>query len=129
MASRPALSPTATRSPVRFVEAEVAIDEVMSVREPRFGATGWSGVVKLMSRADGLGLPRAGHDGVRPVVVPEVLPLTVNDERIAVAFWVGLDGAPSLPEEAAKPVLRACIAAQVNPSFFGNTLEWWAWTG
>ena len=50
--------------------------------------------------------------------------------RLAVAFWVGLDGDPSLGEPASKQVLQAGIAAQVNPPSWplgSASTQWWAW--
>ncbi len=123
--------------PVRFDQAELAVDPIMSTRDPlrrtadELGTNGWAGVVKLMA-------PAQGSDFTQPATMvfgqwqlPEVPAISPND-TIAVAFWVGLDGAPSLDEPAAKQVLQAGVAAQVNPPGFwpweSASVTWWAWT-
>lgn len=124
--------------PVRFVKAKLAIDAVMSERDPlsaaavdQFGVHGWAGAVKLMSQA-----PKSDFTQPATMVfgewqLPEVPPLT-PDATIAVAFWVGLDGHSSAGEPASKQVLQAGVAAQVNPPGFwwwqDGGVKWWAWT-
>src|SRR5262245_16301988 len=84
----------ATARPVRFVEARLAIDLVMSARAPlprvRY-QNNMAGAYRSM---------HAGTDYANPAtmvfaqwVIPQVWPLTPN-ETIKVAFWVGLDGRP-----------------------------------
>jgi Peptidase A4 family len=124
--------------PIRFVEAELAIDPVMSARDPliqasdEFGATGWAGVVKMLAH-------KAGSDFTQPAAMvfaqfelPDVQRKTPNDETIAVAFWVGLDGFSALPHPADTQVLQAGVVAQVSVSgwwWWKHTkVEWWAWT-
>jgi Peptidase A4 family len=118
----------ATARPIRFVEARLAIDRVLSARDPlpRVNGNNWAGASQTM---------RAGTDYADPAtmvfaqwVIPQVWPLTPN-ETIKVAFWVGLDGHPMLPEPASKQVLQAGVAAQVTPSrWCATTVRYWAWT-
>jgi hypothetical protein len=121
--------------PVRFIQAKLEVDRVMRARDPLSGAATesgidrWAGIVKLMSQAKGSDFTQPATMVFGQWQLPNVLPVTPN-ERIAVAFWVGLDGAPSLGEPASKQVLQAGVAAQVNPGgFFQSTrVKWWAWT-
>ena len=122
--------------PVRFVEAKLAIDPVMSARDPlrasadKFGASGWAGVVKRMEQGSDFTQPATmvfGH--WKLPFVPAISP----NETIAVAFWVGLDGHASLDGPAATQVLQGGVAAQVNPPpwwwpWAGWSVKWWAWT-
>ncbi len=123
--------------PVRFVEAKLAVDPVMSARDPlpaaadEFGAHGWAGVIKPISQAQGSDFTQPAMMVFGQWQLPCVPPISPN-EKIAVAFWVGLDGAPSLGEPAAKQVLQAGVTAQVNPPGFWPWepawVKWWAWT-
>ena len=122
--------------PIRFEQAQVAIDPVMSARDPlargpdRFGATGWAGVVKLMSSSRTADFNQPATMVFAHWQLPFVPSVSPN-ETIAVAFWVGIDGDPALGEPASKQVLQAGIAAQVNPPSWplgSASTKWWAWT-
>ena len=94
--------------PMRLVEAKLEIDPVMSGRDLlRQGAggpgttaadgsfaNGWAGIIKTMVQG-----AEAGSDFTHPATMvfaqwqlPEVPAIIPNDDMIAVAFWVGLDG-------------------------------------
>lgn len=120
--------------PIRLVEAKLAVDPVMSARDPlpgyQFAGARWAGVVRLMSQAPDSDFREPATMVFGQWQLPCVPAITPN-RTIAVAFWVGLDGAPSLGEPAAKQVLQAGVAAQVNPGrwpWSSNSVKWWAWT-
>lgn len=123
--------------PVRLVQAKLAIDPVMSARDPlrhaidEFGANGWAGVVKIVSTARESDFMQPAKMVFGRWQLPYVPAVTPN-EKIAVAFWVGMDGHASLGEPASKQVLQAGVAAQVNPPGFWpwqqTSVKWWAWT-
>ena len=121
--------------PMKFEPAQVAVDPVMSARNPlrgavdEFGANGWAGVVKLMSTIKGSDFTQPARMIFAHWQLPFVPPIS-PDETTAVAFWVGFDGHPSLGEPASKQVLQAGIAAQVNPPSWplgSASTKWWAW--
>jgi len=120
--------------PVRFDEAEVVIDPVMGSRDPlptiAAVESRWAGVVKLMSTASGSDFDQPATMVFAQWQLPSVFAVSA-DETLAVAFWVGLDGHPSLSGPASKQVLQAGIAAQVNPPTWpweSASVKWWAWT-
>lgn len=118
--------------PARYVQAELAIDPVMSRRDPLrgqdpdFGPSGWGGAVVLTSSL--------GYSPAEPAnfvfaewVVPEIIPWDPAPfEPITVGFWAGLDGFTN------GQVLQAGIAATLTPDFWlfpgPASVNWWAWT-
>jgi Peptidase A4 family len=114
---------------IKFIKAKV------KYRKPLNGTSSedrnrWAGVVKLLDQHE--------PDYIEPanmiygqLQLPFV-PAVSLDETIAMAFWVGLDGHPSLQSPASKQLLQAGVAAQVNPPGFfpwqTANVKWWAWT-
>lgn len=122
--------------PVRFVEAKLAIDPIMSARDPlrqkgyEFAGARWAGAIKLMSQAEGSDFREPATMVFGQCQLPDVLAVTPT-RKMAVAFWVGMDGHPSLGEPAAKQVLQAGVAAQVSRGrwpWSSTSIKWWAWT-
>jgi len=124
--------------PIRFDEAELVVDRVMSARDPLltvaddFAESRWAGVVKMMSTAKGSDFTQPATMVFAQWQLPDVLAVSPN-ETLAVAFWVGLDGFVGLGEPASKQVLQAGVAAQVNPPsqwfpWDSGGVSWWAWT-
>ncbi len=122
-----------------YVKAELAIDPVMSARDPlrrrgpEFSPSGWGGAV--------IEVPTLGYGDGKPAtmvfaqwVVPEVVPFDpAIFSDLTVGFWVGIDGFAAVGEQ----VLQAGIAATVTPAFWGLDgwwgepyayVNWWAWT-
>lgn len=118
-----------------YVRAELAIDPVMSARDPlrrkgpEFSPSGWGGVV-VDPASLGFGAGEPANMVFAQWVVPEVSPWdpTFFDD-LTVGFWVGIDGFSNTQ------VLQAGIAATVTPAFWGSQwsipyayVNWWAWT-
>jgi hypothetical protein len=118
--------------PANYVTAELAIDQVLSRRDPLqgqrpdFGPSGWGGVVALTSS-----LGYSPYEPARTVfaewVVPQIIPWDpAPDQAITVGMWVGLDGWGN------GQVLQAGIAATLTPDFWllpgPASVDWWAWT-
>lgn len=113
--------------PTNFVRAELAIDEVMSARNPlarrtdAFGPQGWGGVVR--ERYYGSDFADRALMVMASWVVPEVSEIDpAGYDDLTVAFWVGMDGASE------EQVLQAGVAATVNAGWFSNDVTYWAWT-
>jgi len=118
--------------PARYVKAELAIDPVMSRRDPLggqdpdFGPSGWGGVAVVTSSL-GYSPPEPATTVFAEWVVPEIIPWDpAPAEPITVGFWVGLDGFNN------GQVLQAGIAATLTPDFWlfpgPASVNWWAWT-
>jgi hypothetical protein len=117
--------------PAKYVKAELAIDPVMSRRDPLrgqdpdFGPSGWGGVVVETSSL-GYSPAEPAKTVVAQWVVPQIIPWDpAPAEAITVGFWVGLDGFTN------GQVLQAGIAATLTPDFWLPGLasvNWWAWT-
>src|SRR4051794_40499844 len=80
----------------------------------------------------------AGSDFTHPATMvfaqwqlPEVPAIIPNDDMIAVAFWVGLDGYSQLDGPAATQVLQGGVVAQVELKgwwlFKSASVNWYAW--
>jgi Peptidase A4 family len=126
--------------PIRFVEAKVAIDPVMSNRNPLIGGSalgpqlapgefdqpGWAGVVKYMDMSQGSDFTQPATMVFGQWQVPSVPAITPN-EVMRLGIWVGLDGADT------GELLQAGVAAVVSPPpwwwpFGSTSVEWYAWT-
>jgi peptidase A4-like protein len=117
--------------PARYVKAELAIDPVMSRRDPLggqdpdFGPSGWGGVAVVTSSL-GYSPPEPASTVFAEWVVPEIIPWDPAPAApITVGFWVGLDGFTN------GQVLQAGIAATLTPDFWlpgPASVNWWAWT-
>src|SRR5437899_3403709 len=113
--------------PTTFVKAELAIDPIMSGRDPlpaantEFGPGDWAGVA-VQTATLGFGEPAKWV--FAEWVVPEVSAVDpAGYDQIAVGFWVGLDGLASLGQQ----VLQAGIAAYVDPGLWSTDVNWYAW--
>ena len=120
--------------PIRFIRAELAVDEVMAARHDEgvdFGLDGWAGVNRTpfsLGDQDPYLLP--ARMVTTEFVVPEVTPLEFPafPENMTVGFWTGIDG----EDGAGGNVLQAGVAARVVP--WGDGLitsfkaDYWAWT-
>jgi hypothetical protein len=114
----------AFRAGTKMIKAELAIDEIMSKRNPlykggsEFKPSGWGGVVVLTSSL--------GYSPAEPANTvygqwsqPYVYPLANEPAGgQTVGFWVGLDGYGN------GQVLQAGTAVTVT----GNVVKHWAWT-
>jgi hypothetical protein len=114
-----------------MVKAELAIDPIMSRRDPRrtlkpfdgeshgrqFGAHGWGGVI-VSTASLGFTPFEPANLVYADWVVPSIFPVT--GEPRTVGFWVGLDGQDPTSVE----LLQAGTAATVT----GNEVTCWAWT-
>jgi hypothetical protein len=116
--------------PAKYVQAELAIDPVVSARDPLrgqdFRPSGWGGVVVVTSSL-GYSPPEPAKTVFGEWVVPEIIPWDpAPDAPITVGFWVGLDGWTN------GQVLQAGIAATLTPDFWflpgPAEVTWWAWT-
>jgi len=117
--------------PADYVKAELAIDPVMSDRDPLggqdpdFGPSGWGGVAVVTSSL-GYSPPEPANTVFGQWVVPEIIPFDpAPAQAITVGFWVGLDGFTN------GQVLQAGIAATLTPDFWfpgPANVDWWAWT-
>jgi hypothetical protein len=114
--------------PTTFVKAELAIDPIMSGRDPlpaadtEFGPGDWAGVA-VQTATLGFGEPAKWV--FAEWVVPEVSAVDpAGYDQIAVGFWVGLDGFASFGQQ----VLQAGIAAYVDPGLWSTDVNWYAWT-
>lgn len=109
--------------PVRYRTAELAIDPIMSHRNPLgraadddFAPSGWGGVVVQPSS---LGITEQANTVFAQWTVPGIFPASDPSSAITAGFWVGLDGFTN------GQVLQAGIAVTVQPN---ATVNWWAWT-
>ena len=106
--------------PIKVVEAEHAVDSVISVNHPRkedspdpgaftSGWIGWAGVFKRMIKGSDFSNPATMVFG--QLQLPNVEIVQPNKD---VCLWVGLDGAPGgiIAPEAASQLLRACVTGQ-----------------
>jgi hypothetical protein len=115
--------------PTRFIEADLAIDDVMTERHQHrdvFDPTGWGGVVRTEDVYGAF-----GNQFTKPAtmvfgewVVPEVWPLAPEGPDLTIAFWVGIDGWNG----AGGDLLQAGVAATVKPGWWSSSVEYWAWT-
>jgi hypothetical protein len=123
--------------PLTYVEAEVEDDPYIAALHANrsegtnFSLDGWSGI--LRDQVD-FGSPAVFVHATW--VVPEVLKVDpAGDKHLTVAFWIGIDGSPSIGE-----LLQAGIAAVVKPfpvlgelsligagEFVPIEIEWYAW--
>jgi hypothetical protein len=112
-----------TRTP-RMMRAELAIDPVMSRRDPlahqdpTFGPSGWGGTVV---RPSGLSFnpPEPAKTVFGRWTVPGTWAASGQAGDDTTGFWVGLDGFTN------GQVLQAGIAATVSKE---SHVSWWAWT-
>ena len=108
----------------RRIQAELAIDPIMSKRNPllrkgaEFGPSGWGGVVVETSSL-GFSPPEPANTVFAKLQVPGIWPTSDPSAAITAGFWVGLDGFNS-PQ-----VLQAGIAVTVSST---GQVTWWAWT-
>jgi hypothetical protein len=119
--------------PNEYIKAELAIDPVMSDRDPLgrrdldFKPTGWGGAIVTLPSLE-YSPPEPANMVFAEWVVPVILPVDPAPlDSITVGFWVGLDGFSN------RQVLQAGIAATLTPEwwFFDLTppiVSWWAWT-
>ena len=115
--------------PTRYTRAELAIDPVMSQRNPLHQATaanghddfrpgGWGGVV-VETAALGFSPAEPAKTVFGQWAVPGIWPASDPSGPITAGFWVGLDGFTN------GQVLQAGIAVTVQPD---AAVSWWAWT-
>lgn len=110
------------RSP-RYTKAELAIDEVMSRRDPLrrgegadFGPSGWGGAVVDVGT---LGFGEPANTVYARWQVPAIWSPSGATDDLTVGFWVGIDGAGN------SQVLQAGTAATVSTD---GHARYWAWT-
>jgi hypothetical protein len=115
--------------PTQFTRAELAIDPVMSQRDPLrrsaaanghgdFQPGGWGGVV-VETASLGFSPAEPAKTVFAQWAVPGIWPASDPSGPITAGFWVGLDGFTN------GQVLQAGIAVTVQPD---ATVNWWAWT-
>jgi Peptidase A4 family len=108
----------------RIVKAELAIDPIMSKRDPLhkrgfdFQPGGWGGIV-VETAALGYSPAEPANTVFAKWVVPEIYQVAGDaSTALTVGFWVGLDGFTN------GQVLQAGTAATIT----GNNVSYWAWT-
>jgi hypothetical protein len=122
--------------PPTFVRAELAIDKVMSGRDPQgrrklefdplvngwVGPSSWAGIVRELTPGTDFAEPASCV--FAELRVPQVYELT-PDQPLAVAFWVGIDWFPN-------SILQAGVTALVDPGHFGGLwgagVSFYVWT-
>jgi Peptidase A4 family len=114
--------------PTRFIQADLAIDNVMNQRHQRreaFDPTGWGGVVKEQDvyGAYGTQYTKPATMVFGEWVVPEVFSVAPEGSDLTIGFWVGLDGYNG----AGGDLLQAGVAATVKPGWWSSSVEYWAW--
>jgi hypothetical protein len=120
--------------PLKFIQADAKVDPVLGNRSPlpvngdpaTFSGARWAGMVKLQSQANSSDFKAPSAMVMGQFQLPYVAQLAPNED-MTVAFWVGLDGAPSLDAVASKQVLQCGVAAHVDSSWFGNGVKWYPW--
>jgi hypothetical protein len=112
--------------PMRYTKAELAIDPIMSRRDPLshrpaarprtgsdFRPGGWGGIVVEPSR-------ETINNVFAQWTVPGIFPASDPSGPITAGFWVGIDGFTN------GQVLQAGVAVTVSSNPLN--VQWWAWT-
>jgi len=117
----------------KFIKAELAIDRLMSRRNPlrgsasEFSGNNWGGA---FVRSSALGFGEPATFVTASWMVPEIVPVAPQpwSTFLVAGFWVGLDGMGN------GQVLQAGIAASVTTegwsdgNFTPGSVYWWPWT-